>query len=270
MAAPDGDDVKVQITSFPYSCQEWVDGYRATTYENEVTIDLILARNLAPDGTLGWAIRGTAFQDTTSSAQDGGDPIPGAALDPSAGARSRLDVALDLETLGDVPQIAHLAGPIDALGCGPLSWMGSADPAPTPLPDVVMKVAGQEVPIGGAALVIGEHGRQLMLASTPVKCIDGRGAVNDHHFLAASWADVELELTWNNDDAEPSRAVLGGELLGKGGETSTWDGGRLTATPSTARKGPKQVSVTVKLGGSAKLGDYAVELSGTVIATICR
>jgi hypothetical protein len=269
IATPDGDQVEIQLTSFPYTCQQWVDGYRDTTYENERTISLILQPNLSPTGELGWAITGTAFQNTTSSAQDGGDPVPGAALDASPGAHSRLDVALDLATLDEPPITAHLEGPIDAIGCGPLTWRGNAVETPPPtLPGVTLKVAGKDVPVGGAALVIGDGGRQLMLASTPVQCIDGTGSVNDHHFLAASDADVELELTWYGAATEPSQANLGGDLLGKGGSTVNWEGGRLTATPSTAKKGAK--TVTIALGGKAQLDDYTVELSGEVTATICR
>jgi hypothetical protein len=269
IATQDRYGITIQLASSNYTCQEWVDGYREHAPDDEILISIQLKPNLSPAGEHGWAISGTAFQGTTSSAQDGGDPVPGATLDPSAGGHSHLDVALDLETLEDVPKRAHLAGTIDALGCGPLSWaFNDPEPVPAALPGVVLKVAGQEMPVGGAALVVGERGSQLVLASRPVTCVDGSGTVNDHHFLSASDSAVELELTWYGASTTPDHAVLGGDLLGKGGETMTFPDGRLTATPSTAGKKAKHVAIT--LGGATKLGDYPVELSGTVDATICR
>jgi hypothetical protein len=269
IATPEHDgQVEVQITTFPYSCKEWVEGFRDTKFDDEITISLDFHPHLAPDGQRGWALVGGAFQSTTSSAQDGGEPFPGAVLDPSPGGKSTFEIVRDAETLGDPKRTMHLEGTVEALGCGPLRWK-APPPAPPPvLPGASLTVAGQAIPIGGAMVIAGKTGRQLVLSSSPPTCVEGSGDVDDDHFVSAGFSDVELTLTWSGKAKDADRGELGGELLGRGAAVHDWADGRLTATWKKPSKQATTVDVT--LGGSTRIGDYPVAWSGTVTAQVCR
>lgn len=266
IATPDGDDVEVHVSDFAYTCDELTSGFRATSRPDEVDIRLLLGPHLEPEGCLGWAIHDTGFLGTGSSSQDGGDPVGNAAIDASKGGKVRFDVTTELSSMGDHPRTATLGGTLEGSGCGPRNGASTSSPPLRGQKGAFLVVAGQKLPIAGAAIVAGKYGRSLVLGSDTVKCIEGRGSVSDQSFIS-SRAPVVVELDWGAQGDDATQGKLEGKWMGHGESTRTWDGGRLKASPSTPTSGAK--SASIDLGGSTKMGKYTVALEGRVVATVC-
>lgn len=261
----DGDDIEVTVANYPLSCEEILSGWHDRKTDDDVRITLLMGPHLTPEGCLGWAIHDTSFLGTGSSAQDGGSPVSGAA-DASAGGKAKLGVDVELESM-EPARKAKLSGALDVVGCGAPKDVGSADPPMPGQAGAHIVIAGQRLPIAGAAFVQGKYGRSLVVGSGKVECIEGSGSISQKSFIASSRSPVVVALEWKPTGDDVSRGALEGEWMGHGASTSSWDGGRLTASPSTAPVGAK--TMTIDLGGKAKVGDYGVSLEGHVVANVC-
>jgi hypothetical protein len=260
LAVDEGDGtVELVFASFPYTCKEKLEGFRPTTFPDEVEVRLRVNHRLAKDGTLGWGIRGTYFDSTSSEKQDGTTPLPGAVIDPAAGATSKLTLDLTQKGPGDTSKALVVKGSAEVIGCG-------ANPKrppprlPEPQPGAFIVLAGKKFPIAGAAYIEDrDHTRTLELATSEVKCVEGSQHVSSH------FPDVSIELAWGKQN-KLFRAVLGGTWIEDWAANQTGDI-KLTAVPNRPAGGAK--TMTVKLGGATTIAGYPASLEGTVKVTVC-
>jgi hypothetical protein len=260
LAIPEDDgEIEVRIANFPLTCKQVHERFRPT-FDNEVAQTLRIGKQLKPDGTYQWSIRGKYFDSTSTESQDKGDALPGVSLDASAGAKSELVVSYVHETLGSggsPKKVLAVQGKADVLGCGPMPSPIAEAPQPEAQPEAFITVAGQNFPIVGAAFIAADE-LELALGTSEVKCVEG-----SRH--TSSRSEVEISLSWDTAGRSLRREVLDGPLTG-------WvarqvDPMGLTATPSRPRAGAKEYVVT--LGGSTKIGDFEVALTGKVRAIVC-
>lgn len=259
LAIPEDDgEIEVRIANFPLTCKHVHERFRPT-FDNEVEQRLRIGKQLQPDGSYLWSIRGKYFDSTSTESTDKGDALPGVKLDGTAGAKSELVVSYVHETLGSggSPKKAlAVQGKATVLGCGPMPTT-TAEAQPVPQPDAFITVAGQKFPIVGAAFIAADE-LELAIGTSEVKCVEG-----SRH--TSSRSEVEISLSWDTSGRRLIREVMDGPLVGW--HAHQVDPMGLSASPSKPRAGAKDYVVT--LGGSTKIGDFEVSLSGKVRAIVC-
>lgn len=237
----------VYLTNYPQTCKDRVSLARSSQ-ETDVEIKLRVGAYVAKDGTKGWALRGTYYGGTSSEKESGGTPLPDAKVDPAAGATFALPLAYDHDKLA-------MKGSVQVTGCGEDPRF-KLDPDPTPVGDGTIELAGHTLPIGGAGLIVDRDGyRKLELSTHPVKCVEG----SDY---TSSRGDVELELVWDK-----AGTLIRVERDGRWVDWGVTQTGTIGLTASPNR--PAGKTMTIKLGGSAEVGDYPVKLAGKVTAITC-
>jgi hypothetical protein len=260
LAIPEDDgEIRVYLANFPQTCKHLHERFRPT-FDHEVAQELRIGKQLRPDGTYQWSIRGKYFDSTSTESQDKGDALPGVTLDGTAGAKSELVVSYVHETLGSggsPKKVLAVQGKADVLGCGPMPTKTPEAPAPQPQPDAFITIAGQKLPIVGAAFIAADE-LELAIGTSEVKCVEG-----SRH--TSSRSEVEISLSWDTAGRSLIREVIDGPLVGWAANQSRPAG--LTATPIRPRAGAKDYVVT--LGGSTKIGEFDVALSGKVRAIVC-
>jgi len=260
LAIPEDDgEIEVRIANFPLTCKHVHERFRPT-FDNEVEQTLRIGKQLQPDGTYLWSIRGKYFDSTSTESTDKGDALPGVKLDGAAGAKSELVVSYVHETLGSggSPKKAlAVQGKATVLGCGPMPTTTAEAPKPDPQPDAFITVAGQKFPIVGAAFIAADE-LELAIGTAEVKCVEG-----SRH--TSSRSEVEISLSWDTTGRRLHREVMDGPLVGW--HARQVDPMGLSASPSKPRAGAKDYVVT--LGGSTKIGDFEVSLSGKIRAIVC-
>ena len=259
LAIPEDDgEIEVRIANFPLTCKHVHERFRPT-FDNEVEQTLRIGKQLQPDGTYLWSIRGKYFDSTSTESTDKGDALPGVKLDGAAGAKSELVVSYVHETLGSngsPKKKLAVQGKASVLGCGPMPTT-TAEAKPVPQPDAFITVAGQKFPIVGAAFIAADE-LELAIGTSEVKCVEG-----SRH--TSSRSEVEISLSWDTTGRRLHREVMDGPLVGW--HAHQVDPMGLNASPSKPRAGAKDYVVT--LGGSTKIGDFEVSLSGKVRAIVC-
>jgi hypothetical protein len=218
-------------------------------------------RYLHADGTLGWGTRGLYWHPRKAGErstlqreiEDGSDPFPKTtAIDASAGKTFELPLAIEMKT-SDATTLA-VTGTAKVTGCGD-EKRKTDQPTPAPLGGTI-KIAGQVLPIGGAAIIVKKDGtRELQLGTHEVKCVEG----SDY---TSTRSELYLRLAFSKTGTLDTVST-GGHLVTLNFESKA---PKLTAAPNKPG-GAKDLAI--KLGGSTTINGYPVTLDGTVKAIVC-
>lgn len=265
IAAKDGDEVRIYLASYPRTCEEQIGGSSArSSTPDDVDSELRIVPYFAPEG-FGWGLRGSYLHrtepGTTTSAstqtekEDGAFAMAaGVDFAAVAVAGATTEVPLDYKT-GDGDMFT-VKGTVKVTGCGPIKR--APDPAPAPLGDATLTLAGKALPIGGAGLITKKDGtRELQLGTHPVKCVDGSDSTSTR-------SNAQVTLTFSKAGVL-THAKRGGYWVDWGVNQADKIG--LTATPNRAPAGAK--TLAVKLGGETTIDKLPVALAGTVDAIVC-
>ncbi len=266
VATQDGSEVRMFLANYPHTCEEEISrsSSRSSTPE-DVDSSLRTGPYLGADGVLGWGIRGSYLHhtepgtksstSTQTEKQDGAFAMaPGLDLAAVAVAGATTEVPLDYATGDD--KVLTVKGSIKITGCGPVKR--PPDPAPAPLGDGTMTVAGKALPIGGAGFITKKDGtRELQLGTHPVTCVDG----SDY---TSTRSDVTVTLTWSKAGVL-THAKRGGAWVDWG--VNQGDEIKLSVTPNRAPSGAKKLAL--KLGGETAIDKIAFALSGKLEAIVC-
>lgn len=261
LAIDEGDGVvEVEVTNYPLSCEEKLSGYRNPP-EGDVSLRLRLRRMLLTDGRRVWAIHGKYMGGTTTESQGAGDPVPSAVVDGAAGATGRIGLDFDWEMLGldGKPERRLVAkGSTEVLGCGRPEGVTDR-PLPAAQPGAFIEIAGLEVPIVGAGILVGDTFTKVVVSADVVKCMEGASWMNDGR------PSVSIEMNWDAH-GKLYNAIRDGDLIGWGARQQQQVA--LTADPIAPKSGQKMLEIT--LGGSTVIDEYPVKLTGKVNAVVCR
>jgi hypothetical protein len=246
VGAADGS-IELTLATTAYTCKDALAGTPATGFEVRLRVN----HRLAKDGTLGWGLRSTSFDGVTAEKPTGTDPLPGASIDPAAGAVSK--VALDFTRKGPGGKSVVVAGTAEFTGCG-----AAAPKPPEPQKDAVMTIAGKPFPIAGAAYILTLDGeRVLMFSTSPVHCVETT------QYPATPGADLAVVFRWNPQ----GELAIGLDGTWLEDAPMTYTDVKLTASPNRAPGGGKPMAV--KLDGTATVAGYSVALKGTVNTIVC-
>jgi hypothetical protein len=267
LASDEGNgQVEITFKNYGYTCKELTEGF--TTRSSEPTdfeMKFRTGKYLHADGKLGWAIRGayTVIRDEPRTStwqqekQSGGDPLGDAAIDPAAGTTFELPLAFEMKRESDPPRTIVMKGTAKVTGCGDGKFK-SKDPPPVPQPGATITIAGQTLPIAGAAYIVKKDGnRELLVSTHAAKCVDGSESLTTR-------ADVAISLAFDKT-GKLYNMVREGSWVEWGIKQGLAPGDpRLTAA---LKGGAKETLVT--LGGSSTIQGYPVALAGKVKAIVC-
>ena len=261
------DQVMVHLYNYPATCDPLTQGWSSRGSEiTDLDLSLRIGRFLHPGGELGYGLRGwywhppveTGSSTVQTEKQDGAVPFPpGTIVDGSAGKTFEIPLAIEMKSNDETkPRTLSIKGTAKVTGCGDAKLKRDAA-RPAPQPGAAIVIAKQELPIGGAAFIVKrDGGRQLVVATHEVVCVDG----SDH--VSAKWPDVEIELAWNKAGKL--------ESIERGGSWVEWGNGgpgTIKAGPITPPRGAKEM--TIALGGETTVAGYPIALTGKVKAIVC-
>jgi hypothetical protein len=251
-------ELTILLTSWPHTCADEFGVDKHTSSPDDVDLKLRVGKFLHPDGKVGLAIRGLYTHrigvkgtvTTQSEAQSGGDPIE-ETIDANARVTVALDITTDRAPVDDKPrEDMRVKGTVEITGCVE-NAQAKEEPPPAPIGGTI-EIAGQKLPIGGAAIMKTPDGVELEVSTHEVKC------ETEH---PTSRGDVRVELQWSKA-GKLQNQVLEGAWVPFANEQKALT---LTATPNK----PSGKSIKIALGGSSTIGGYPVALSGTVPAIVC-
>jgi hypothetical protein len=260
--------VDIVLKNYPYTCKDAVESEMRPWTTDDIDMKIHAGRYLYKDGKLGWAVRGIhtvsiGKKGTVSmnpTLRSGGDPLPDAEIDATAG--KTFTIALDVKQqkpgIDDQPDKEIAAkGTIEVTACGEHRTFKKRPP-PTPLEGGgTIEIAGHKLPIGGAGIVDKKSGeRELRIATHEIRCSEDSDTIG-------TYSDVVVTLTWAKTGKLASENLEGYWV---DSSTSSKDL-KLSATPNRAPAGAKEIKV--KLGGSSTINGYPVTLSGSVPVTVC-
>jgi hypothetical protein len=259
--------VDIVLKNYPYTCKDATDMEMRSSTPDDIDMEIHVGRYLSKDGKLGWAVRGihTTSRGKKSTVtmnpayRSGGDPLPGAEIDPTAGAKFKiaLDVKQFKAAVDDEPQkeIA-VKSTIEVTSCGERRSF-KKPPPPTPLEGGgTIEIAGQKLPIGGAAYVAKNPATTSSGSRRTRSCIEDADPVS-------TYSDVSVSLTWSKAGKLISEELDGYWIDSSKNQTTL----KLAVVPNRPSGGAKEIKA--KLGGSSTINGYPVALSGTVPVTVC-
>lgn len=228
-------------------CEEARESSRAV-HEGERVLELRFTPHLQPDGSSRWTLVDLNLDGTRTPERRADlarltlQQLPADAPTPFAFDQ---EVVLPANDFFGHPEVRlDLRGGGVARGCGQRA--GTFDAPPTSQEQVTLTVAGQRIPIQGAALIGLDTTPRLLLSTTPLTCDGGDNA------------DLTLELHLQPEEGQ--RAVRArGDLLASQ---------HSTAIPEASLR-LNDTSTAVTLQGAFTLGDLPVQLQGAITPLRC-
>ena len=240
-------DVEITASSVPVACDQVIGDMREM-YKDEVSFDVRMDRVLQPDGSLLPMIRQTYYYGTTSA----GDQ---AATGSGAGVEGQpTTLAVDFTVTGTDNKKLVVKGTIDAIGCAPPP-PAKVDAMPSEMP-ATMIVAGKQYKVGNAMLRDVDKRPELILTSGGETCEQKPHQVRGNFIFTFDW--------FGTDKPEVGQIDMDGALLPRHSD-QTFDKTKVKIDPAPPRKIGQ-----VKVDADIKIGEYPVQIHGTVMPVICK
>jgi hypothetical protein len=224
------ESIHVMVANNEITCKEALDSMRVGVPHDDVSFNAGVSRRLAPDGTFTWELTHYSFK-----------------VSPEEGELAPAQVSVHGDTAEVSFTYKDVKGTVVAHVCGdrPIEPDHPAIAKAKHPSTATITIAGQKVPIVAAW----RYQDTTYLSSEPITCayagLPTRVAVVDDTY---GW---HVEGDWF---AHPTPSVSNA----------------LTATAGATGDSADGPTVALTLGGQAKLGDYTVELAGTIEALACK
>jgi hypothetical protein len=252
-----GSAITLEISNKPVACPK-PGGGRDMPPEGWKSFSITVAPKLSADGSTGWAVLRTSYDNFTNEGEAGSAKVV------EGDATKGVTVELPETTVkGMEGKELSLKGRLVAKGCGvvPSVWrngLGDKDPEPKPVPQpgFTLTVAGKAQPVVSALLMKrGGAPEELKLSTAAASCNVGFGG-----------ADVEHTIRLKNK--KPDFAALRGGILPS--QMSGGFGGKSAPAPTLTLGAEAKGAVPVTLSGEYEMpGGYKVKVDGKLDATVC-
>ncbi len=232
------DQWRIQVSDKAGSCEELLSGV-INSQQGATSFVATIAKHLAADGT-----ETTVVTDLWSGGHSTKATLGTAEITGAADRDSKVEIELAHITDTDGARKLEIAGTFTAIGCGDAEPTGAGIPNVEHVSAARVTIAGKKLELKGAV----KHGDQLTLSTGPKDCSD-----------VQPWAQAVI-LHRNG------RWELSGTLFGETSASPTTD---LKVSPGTTGSTKDGPTIALTLAGAGKIGEYPVELEGTIEALDC-